>query len=422
MIDQVSFTNFKSLRRVDVDLRRFMVIVGPNGSGKTSILDGLHYLAQATQKPIVSILSGVFAPPNLQSRGAEEPMMLALSGRYHGMAAEVEMVITSKDDANNHPTWSAIVTRRWGESEEQTSETRAGSKSRPKLVTPSGPPLPPKAPPAPLPRPKPPVAPPPPNTRGPQSGDMLALARELGSTRKLRLDVEKLAAPSYSDEETPRMAIDGEGLASVLADLAGRSPDVFQSIQDAASQIIPTLARIRTRRAKVHERIQQEIRIDDEPLTRTVVETRWGQQLVLDFNGAPDVPAPLASEGTLLVIGLLTALLTEPRPRLLLLDDIDKALHPRAQRELVAQLRRVLALDPELQIIATSHSPYLLDHFDPQDVLVTALRPDGSTACAPLTAHPDFERWKSTTHAGELWSFLGDDWVAERPSAEQEPS
>jgi hypothetical protein len=248
------------------------------------------------------------------------------------------------------------------------------------------------------------------------------LARELGSARKLRLDVEKLAASSYSDEETPRLAIDGEGLASVLDDLAGRTPDVFQSIQDAASQIVPTLTRIRTRRAKVHERIQQEIRIDDEPLTRTVERANWGQQLVLDFKGAPDVPAPLASEGTLLVIGLLTALLTEPRPRLLLLDDIDKALHPRAQRELVAQLRRVLALDPELQIIATSHSPYLLDHFDPQDVLVTALRADGSTACAPLTAHPDFERWKSTTHAGELWSFLGDDWVAEQPSAGLEQS
>ena len=158
----------------------------------------------------------------------------------------------------------------------------------------------------------------------------------------------------------------------------------------------------------------------DEPLMRTVDRANWGQQLVLDFKGAPDVPAPLASEGTLLVIGLLTALLTEPRPRLLLLDDIDKALHPRAQRELVAQLRRVLALDPGLQIIATSHSPYLLDHFDPQDVLVTALRTDGSTACAPLTAHPEFNRWKNTTEAGELWSFLGDDWVAEQPSPEPE--
>ena len=416
MIDKVSFTNFKSLRRVDVDLRRFMVIVGPNGSGKTSILDGLHYLAQATQKPLASILRGVFAPPNLQSRGAEEPMKLAVSGHYRSMIAEISLAITCNDGAAPIPVWSALVARRWGESEEKTSETRDGSKPFPKPDAPLHPKL------APLLRVRPRGAPPPPPaTRGPQSRDMVALAQELGSTRKLRLDVEKLAAPSYSDDETPRLAIDGEGLASVLADLAGRAPTVFESIQDAATQVIPTLARIRTRRAKVYERVQQEIRIDNEPLAHTVDRPTWGQQLILDFKGAPDVPAPLASEGTLLVIGLLTALLSEPRPRLLLLDDIDKALHPRAQRELVAQLRRVLALDPELQIIATSHSPYLLDHFEPQDVLVTALRADGSTACAPLTAHSDFERWKNTTHAGELWSFLGDEWVAERSSAESEP-
>ena len=389
MIDHASFTNFKSLRRVDVNLRRFMVVVGPNGSGKTSLLDGLHYLAQATVKPIASILSGVFAPPNLLSRGAEEPMRLALSGGYHGMSAGIDVEITFKDGANGHSAWSATVARSWGDAKEETSEPPSTMLAKVRA-------------------------------NAPERREMIALAGELNSARKLRLDVEKLAAPSYSDEETPGLAIDGGGLASVLADLAGRSPDILQSIQDAASQIIPTLARIRTRRAKVQERYQQEIRIDDEPLMRTVERAQWGQQVVLDFKGAPDIPAPLASEGTLLVIGLLTALLTEPRPRLLLLDDIDKALHPRAQRELIAQLRRALALDPELQIIATSHSPYLLDHFDPQDVLVTALRPDGSTACAPLTAHPDFDRWKSTTHAGELWSFLGDDWVAEQPSTEVE--
>ncbi len=141
---------------------------------------------------------------------------------------------------------------------------------------------------------------------------------------------------------------------------------------------------------------------------------------MLDFKGAPDVPAQLASEGTLLTIGLLTASWTEPRPRLLLLDDIDKTLHPRAQGELVAQLRKVLEMDPELQIIATSHSPYLLDHFEAQDVLLTALSPDGSTACARLTDHPDFERWKSTTRPGEFWSFVGEDWVTQQAGASQE--
>ncbi|WP_437751709.1 AAA family ATPase [Sorangium sp. So ce1389] len=58
MIQQVSFTNFKSLRRVDAGLERFTVIVGPNGSGKTSILDGLRYLAQTTRWPLATLMNG----------------------------------------------------------------------------------------------------------------------------------------------------------------------------------------------------------------------------------------------------------------------------------------------------------------------------------------------------------------------------
>lgn len=406
MIQQVSFTNFKSLRRVDAHLGRFMVIVGPNGSGKTSILDGLHYLAQVTRSPLAGIMHGVFAPPNLKSRGSAGPMKLVATGSFHDVDVEVGIVVDCKDDAN----WSGTVARRWGDAVEETSETGEGTQP---LVKPANR------------RPRPPPHPQVISNRMLRwHGDrkMAELARELGSARKLRLDIEMLAAPSYSEDETPRLDTDGSGLASVLADAAARTPEAFQSIQEAARRVIPTLERIRTRRAKVQKQERQEIRIDgEEAIHRPVDRVYWGHQLVLDLKGAPDVPAPLASEGTLLVIGLLTALWMDPRPRLLLLDDIDKALHPRAQEELVTQIRKILEMSPDLQVIATSHSPYLLDHFDAQDVLLTALRPDGSTACARLTDHPDFDRWKSTTRSGELWSFVGEDWVAQRASASQEP-
>ncbi|KYF68535.1 hypothetical protein BE11_16460 [Sorangium cellulosum] len=401
MIQQVSFTNFKSLRRVDAHLGRFMVIVGPNGSGKTSILDGLHYLAQVTQSPLARVMRGVFAPPNLRSRGSTGAMRLAVTGGFHEVNAEVELSVEYEDNANGSSHWLGRITRRWGDVTEETAETDEGSR----LVTPGirlTEVTPEKV------------------RIDHQHPEMEELASELGSARKLRLDPEALAAPSYSEEETPRLATDGSDLASVLADAAGRSPETFQRIQEAARRVIPTLDRIRTRRAKVRRREYQDVRIDGEPSLHPMDRSYWGQQLVLDFKGAPDVPAPLASEGTLLVIGLLTALCMDPRPRLLLLDDIDKALHPRAQEELVLQIRTILEMDPELQVIATSHSPYLLDHFDAQDVLLTALLPDGSTACAPLSDHPDFDRWKSTTRSGELWSFVGEDWVAQKANASQE--
>src|SRR5438128_1235554 len=47
MINKVSIRNFKSLRDVQIGLERFTVFVGPNASGKSSILQALDLLCRA---------------------------------------------------------------------------------------------------------------------------------------------------------------------------------------------------------------------------------------------------------------------------------------------------------------------------------------------------------------------------------------
>src|SRR3954466_1104136 len=44
MIQTISFKNFKALRELAISLERFTVLVGPNASGKTSVLQGLDSL------------------------------------------------------------------------------------------------------------------------------------------------------------------------------------------------------------------------------------------------------------------------------------------------------------------------------------------------------------------------------------------
>ncbi len=59
MIKSASFRNFKSLRNVDIDFERLTVIVGPNASGKTSILEGLYYLARlASNGSVERVIEG----------------------------------------------------------------------------------------------------------------------------------------------------------------------------------------------------------------------------------------------------------------------------------------------------------------------------------------------------------------------------
>ncbi len=128
----------------------------------------------------------------------------------------------------------------------------------------------------------------------------------------------------------------------------------------------------------------------------------------------PDIPARMVSDGTLLILGLLSAMMGPNHPKLILLDDLDHGLHPRAQRDLVTLLRKLFEQDPALQIVATTHSPYLLDQLEPKEIRLTTRLGDGSVACARLDEHPDFEKWKEAMAPGEFWSMVGEKWVGER--------
>ena len=46
MIDRVHFEKFKSLDDVTIELGRLTALVGPNGCGKSSVLQGIHLLSQ----------------------------------------------------------------------------------------------------------------------------------------------------------------------------------------------------------------------------------------------------------------------------------------------------------------------------------------------------------------------------------------
>ncbi len=141
----------------------------------------------------------------------------------------------------------------------------------------------------------------------------------------------------------------------------------------------------------------------------------WGSEgsrleLLVDFQNAQGIPASAVSEGTLLTLGLLTLLLTDC-PNVLLLDDIDRGLHPKAQWELVGILRTMLNRHPELQILTTSHSPYLLDSLEVEEVWVTALDADGASHCRQLADHPRASELLDVLTTGELLSSQGEDWV-----------
>jgi predicted ATPase len=106
------------------------------------------------------------------------------------------------------------------------------------------------------------------------------------------------------------------------------------------------------------------------------------------------------SDGTLRFIGLATLFL-QPRalrPSVILVDEPELGLHPYAIT-LLASLVKQASIGT--QVIMSTQSPLLLDHFQPEDVLV-ADRMDGSTQLTRLES-PRLETWLDRYSLGQLW-------------------
>ncbi len=344
MIRKAHFKNFKILRQVCIDLQPFTVIVGPNSSGKTTILQALECLTRClssdeADKLKSTVFQGEFSPGLIKSREAQGQLDLGCSGNLHGR----EFVFNITFDEGGFPR----------------PKTQLGNdKELPQFAYPS---------------------------------HLKGLVRP---AILLRLDPKKLATPSFQKIEA--LPSDGAGLPSLLADLKLQNFDRLQEIVKQLQGVVPSVRGITVGHSKAQR-------------------PDIGYEFLIDMNGADQVPAAALSEGTLLTLGLLTALSSQSDPQLILIDDLERCLHPKALGNLVAQIRAVQAQRAGLQIVATSHSPYLLDHFRAEEVLLTNCDADGYAVVKSLTEHPEYKEWKGFMATGEFWSSVGEDWLTGAP-------
>ena len=106
------------------------------------------------------------------------------------------------------------------------------------------------------------------------------------------------------------------------------------------------------------------------------------------------------SDGTLRFIALATLLLqpVSLRPTLILLDEPELGLHPYAITLLASLLKQASI---ECKVIVATQSPILLDHFDPEDVLV-AERIGSATELRRLDGET-LKIWLEDYSLGQLW-------------------
>lgn len=354
MITQFRLENFKGHRDTELALRQFTVLVGDNGSGKTSVLEALRLpglLAEQATQPRTLMLEDLVREGTehmrLSAVGVNDARPWTLSITIAGFATRPRLTLDGRDTLKNHHSVAADV--------DDLASYRE---------------------------------------------NLVFGARPLGQVALYRFRADQVAAAAYSDSAGVAIAEDGAQTAVVLADLKLSDDDRFDRIERALQRIVPSVQRLRIGPAMLKH-----------PSSPNPVR---GSKLYFDFQGAKNVPGHHASHGTLVVLALLTVLYSPKRPDVVLLDDFDHSLHPRAQTELVQMIKELLALDDfrDTQIITTTHSPYVLDEVSPEDVIAFALREDGTVAAKPLSEHPDAPKVNGSLKAGELWTLDAErDWV-----------
>lgn len=384
MLAEARFKNFKLLRDVRLPLGRFNVLVGANAVGKSTVLEGMHYLLQlAALKPRKRKLEAGRPGALFTGRRALERLVARPD------AAELELEVVLADERRfglrgrlaSEEEGSGTFHLWFGKDGQMAELDLPGASEADERLF----------------------------FRGPSEA-------KLGAVVRLKLHAETLASGHYaepsSEDASPRVEYDGEGLASVLQYLQGLRDGTLEAIERDLVTIVPGARRIRALPARLKRRARHRISVDGQDFWADESRDVTGARFEVEWEGLGWVPADQLSEGTLLALGLITVVRFNA-PRLVLLDDLDKALHPVAQRKLVTHIRGVLDATPHLQIVATSHSPFLLDELRMEEVIVMSRTEERGSALRRLDEHPTSKKRGGYLHPGELWSLVGEGWVNE---------
>lgn len=378
MLTNVKLINFKSHRstQLNFDDSRLHALVEQNSSGKTSILQALDYLSQIGNPDFEELFIDKASPEFITTVGQSK---ISVTGQG------------CWDAHSNHKAWKATY-------ELRKEKVKVNLWSLPVVSVQLG--------------------------QRVYTNTILdsedydafvdaldATGFALGHTANLKLVAANLARAAYSEAVTPKIEFDGSGLAPTLDYLRDEVPKRFQALQEMLRQIVPGVRKVGIRRAKVMNNRQRLIEVDRKAISYEESQEVVGQEVVLDMNTGDRIPAHAVSEGTMLALGLLTVLMSPEQPNLVLLDDIEQGLHPKAQRELMSVFKQIIQTNPNLQIIFSTHSPCIVDELTPSQVHVLSNTKSGFTRVKRLDEHPHIEWARQTLTTGEFWDAEGEDWV-----------
>ena len=333
MLKRVSIQNFKSLKDVTLDLQKVNLFIGPNNSGKTNFLKALEFCYNAHKIEEVEILNseeddeeehGKFTFENYTIKDSYSHLKTAFK-RDGQLKVNFQLLF---DD--NVQAWIE-----WSSEKSRIIRNVDGS-----------------------------------NGRFFRTKDSIqALKNDLGRITIYKPDSNKLDKPAPVGRGDDSVFADASNLIAFFDRIRDEYPTAFAHIKADLAKCVPEFTEINFQNVESTEELVKQF--GDKTFKRIgLTDARqktiyWADEL---------------SEGTLYFIALLCIINQPNPPKLLLLEEPEKGIHPRRIEEVINFIFG-LADDKDVQVIMTTHSPAVVDMFKdmPESVFIFDKDEEGAT-------------------------------------------
>lgn len=355
MLTQLRAHNYGCLRDVTVSFERLHALIGPNDSGKSTILRAVRTLGQ--------LAAGAF------TRGERwEPFDPSLRVDTGGMPIHVAMELRAVTPAGSYAielTETLLAGGKSGISSSNEIVELEGSEQRldRDITTTTG-----------L------------LSHSDAHDPSFHLAQHLDGIHFYALTEDGLRRPSgFLPRHALRLSERGEGLPGLYFALRNDHEEGFERIMADVRRLFPT---VKTVRAQPISATALELEVELRDGTRVgAAHVSTGLLYYLAFAALPEISRPVS-----------TILLEEP----------ENGLHPARIKQVMAVLRALTEGDGP-QVIVTTHSPLVVNELGPAEVSVVR-RPsmESGTVVTPIAETANFAERSGVYSLGELWLSYAD--------------
>jgi len=381
MIKRLRVKNFKALRDIEIELTPIHVLIGPNDSGKTSILDVLAALCRSVDHELGQAFLGSWKGTELVWEG------------------QPQLPVTIEADFDDNVVSPYSIDLLFGTQHRkvviQKESLRVGTSIQK---------LPPRgrntwvnhlqAN---------------PGTSAQHSDELRRVLQMLVGVHYYRLNPSFLALPVAPDSKRRfRMESNGFGLALCLDEILSFDRNRFAQLEKRFTEIFPHIE-------SIVFQLEPAYRTPiDNPEQVTTFRQADGKGLYFKMKkGGQLVPASQASDGTLIVLAYLAILHLPQPPRLLLIEEPENGIHPKRLCDILELLRNLVHEQSHAQVVLTTHSPYVLDLFKPEEVTLCTKLDTGEIKTTRMSDSPEVVRQLDVFTLGEIWTSEGDEKIAE---------